>query len=58
GPAVNLSATPGTIRTPAPEFGQHTEDVLLEAGLSWDEIGRLRERGVIGSRVPDRASAG
>jgi len=58
GPAVNLSATPGTIRTPAPEFGQHTEEVLLEAGLSWDEIGRLRERGVIGSRVPDRASAG
>ena len=44
GPAVNLSATPGSIRTPAPEFGQHTEEVLLEAGLSWDEIGGLRDQ--------------
>jgi crotonobetainyl-CoA:carnitine CoA-transferase CaiB-like acyl-CoA transferase len=30
-PAVNLSASPGTILSPAPEFGQHTEEVLLEA---------------------------
>ena len=45
---VNLSATPGTIRTPAPDFGQHTEEVLLEAGYSWEEIGVLRESGTIG----------
>jgi crotonobetainyl-CoA:carnitine CoA-transferase CaiB-like acyl-CoA transferase len=45
---VNLSATPATIRTPAPEFGQHTEEVLLEAGYSWEEIERLREAGVTG----------
>ena len=57
-PAVNLSATPGTIRTSAPEFGQHTEEVLLEAGLSWDEIGSLRDQGVIGARLADKASAG
>ncbi len=49
-PSVNLSATPGTIRTPAPEFGQHTEDVLLEAGYTWDEIGALRDSGAIGHR--------
>jgi crotonobetainyl-CoA:carnitine CoA-transferase CaiB-like acyl-CoA transferase len=45
---VNLSATPGTIRTPAPEYGQHTEEVLLEAGYSWEEIAALREAGAIG----------
>jgi crotonobetainyl-CoA:carnitine CoA-transferase CaiB-like acyl-CoA transferase len=49
-PPVNLSATPGRIRRPAPEFGQHTEEVLLEAGFSWEEIGALREAGVIGHR--------
>ncbi len=51
-PGVNLSVTPGTIRTAAPEFGQHTEEVLLEAGLTWEEIGALRDAGVIGPRVP------
>ena len=35
-PGVNLSLTPGVIRMPAPEFGQHTEEVLLESGLTWD----------------------
>jgi crotonobetainyl-CoA:carnitine CoA-transferase CaiB-like acyl-CoA transferase len=46
---VNLSATPATIRTPAPEFGQHTEEVLLEAGYSWEEIEGLRNAGVTGA---------
>jgi formyl-CoA transferase/CoA:oxalate CoA-transferase len=49
-PPVNLSATPGTVRTPAPEFGQHTEEVLLESGFTWEEIAELREAGVIGHR--------
>jgi crotonobetainyl-CoA:carnitine CoA-transferase CaiB-like acyl-CoA transferase len=48
---VNLSATPATLRTPAPEFGQHTEEVLREAGYSWEEIERLREAGVTGVRT-------
>ncbi|HEU4758915.1 MAG TPA: CoA transferase [Dehalococcoidia bacterium] len=50
-PAVNLSATPGSIRRPAPEFGQHTEEVLLEAGLTWDELEALRSQGAIGPRA-------
>jgi len=50
-PGVNLSVTPGVIRTPAPEFGQHTEEVLLEAGLTWEEIGTLRDQGIIGPRL-------
>ncbi len=49
-PAVNLSLTPGRIRTAAPEFGQHTEEVLLEAGFTWEEIEALRSQGAIGHR--------
>jgi len=45
---VRLSDTPGSIRLPAPEFGQHSEAILTEVlGYSWEEIGRLREAEVI-----------
>jgi crotonobetainyl-CoA:carnitine CoA-transferase CaiB-like acyl-CoA transferase len=48
GVPVRLSETPGSIRLPAPEFGQHTEEVLLDVlGYTWDEIARLREADVI-----------
>jgi len=30
---------------PAPEVGQHLEEVLLELGYDWEAIGALRERG-------------
>jgi formyl-CoA transferase len=36
------------VRGPAPEIGQHTEEVLLEFEMDWDEIARLRESGVLG----------
>ena len=49
-PGVQLSRTPGTVRTAAPEFGQHTEEILLEHGHDWEEIARLGEAGVIGLR--------
>jgi crotonobetainyl-CoA:carnitine CoA-transferase CaiB-like acyl-CoA transferase len=32
----------------APELGQHTEEILLETGLDWDEISDLRESGALG----------
>jgi crotonobetainyl-CoA:carnitine CoA-transferase CaiB-like acyl-CoA transferase len=34
--------------TRAPEQGEHTETVLLNLGLSWDDITKLKERAVIG----------
>ena len=40
-----LSATPGVWRRPAPALGEHTDVVLAEAGLSAQEIARLREDG-------------
>jgi alpha-methylacyl-CoA racemase len=45
GISIKLSATPGSVRTPAPQRGAHTADVLREAGLSADEIAALREAG-------------
>ncbi len=35
------------IRGPAPELGQHTEEILLEAGYTWDDIVRVRDEGLI-----------
>jgi CoA:oxalate CoA-transferase len=45
---VKLSRTPGGVRGPSPDLGQHTDDVLRELlGLPDEEIGRLREAGAI-----------
>jgi crotonobetainyl-CoA:carnitine CoA-transferase CaiB-like acyl-CoA transferase len=44
---VKFSRARVGVRGPAPELGQHTEEILLEAGYGWDEIGKLREDGVI-----------
>ncbi len=45
---IEFSDTPPSIRRGAPELGEHTEEILLELGYSWDEIGSLRERKVLG----------
>src|SRR5687768_16633171 len=44
---IRLSRTPGTIRTPSPMLGEHTETVLREAGVDLQEIVRLREAKVV-----------
>jgi len=44
---IHLSETPATIRMPAPEFSQHTEEVLLELGYTWEDIAQLKEEHII-----------
>jgi len=45
---VKFSKTPGQITREAPEFGQHTEEILTEVlGYSWDDITKLKEAEVI-----------
>jgi crotonobetainyl-CoA:carnitine CoA-transferase CaiB-like acyl-CoA transferase len=44
---VKLSQTPAEIRTRAPEFSEHTEEVLLELGYSWEDIEQFRAKSVI-----------
>jgi crotonobetainyl-CoA:carnitine CoA-transferase CaiB-like acyl-CoA transferase len=48
GIGMSVDGEPMTVRSLAPAHGEHTEDVLLESGMSWDEIGRLHQAGVIG----------
>jgi crotonobetainyl-CoA:carnitine CoA-transferase CaiB-like acyl-CoA transferase len=31
----------------APEHGQHTEEILLELGFDWDDIGKAKDSGAI-----------
>jgi crotonobetainyl-CoA:carnitine CoA-transferase CaiB-like acyl-CoA transferase len=44
---VDFKQNPASIRSPAPELGQHTEEILLELGYDWPEIGQLKENKVI-----------
>lgn len=44
GNPIRFSATPMRTSAIAPELGQHTEEVLQEAGLSWPDIGELCDR--------------
>jgi crotonobetainyl-CoA:carnitine CoA-transferase CaiB-like acyl-CoA transferase len=43
---VQIDEQPPVLRR-APEHGEHTEQVLLDLGYSWDDIAGLRERSVI-----------
>lgn len=47
GSAITLSGYPKEIRTATPEAGQHTEEVLQEAGFSDVEIAEMRAKGAI-----------
>ena len=44
---IDFLGTPWVPRGTAPEFSQHTEEVLLELGHSWDRIAELKELGAI-----------
>jgi crotonobetainyl-CoA:carnitine CoA-transferase CaiB-like acyl-CoA transferase len=45
GTPLKLSATPLDPRRRAPMLGEHTDEVLLAAGYSQDEIEQLRASG-------------
>lgn len=47
GVPITLSETPGSVRTPPPRLGQHTEPILRSIGMDDDEIARLRGEKVI-----------
>ena len=52
--SVHAGRQPGAVRRdqpptlrPAPDLGQHTEEVLLELGMTWDDLARYKEAGAI-----------
>lgn len=47
-PPYQFDGTPSVPAGPAPELGQHTEEVLLESGWDWDRISELRDGGALG----------
>ena len=44
---VNFSQNPAAVKAPAPEIGQHDEEILLELGYDWEDIGRFKDQFVI-----------
>jgi crotonobetainyl-CoA:carnitine CoA-transferase CaiB-like acyl-CoA transferase len=44
---IRLKETPATMRRPAPGLGEHTQEVLAEAGYSSDQIAGMRESGAV-----------
>jgi crotonobetainyl-CoA:carnitine CoA-transferase CaiB-like acyl-CoA transferase len=47
GSPIKMSATPADVSRRAPMFGEHTAEVLREAGYSHDEIVQLRDSGAV-----------
>jgi CoA:oxalate CoA-transferase len=47
GPPVRMSNTPPRIQGGGSQLGQHTEEVLLQAGYTWEEIEALHRAEVI-----------
>lgn len=45
GPPIHMSATPPRVQGAGPILGMHTEEILLEAGYSWEEIAGFKESG-------------
>ena len=48
GVPVKLSDTPGSVRTPAPLLGQHSDEVLTEFGYEDTDVTAFKDAGVLG----------
>jgi alpha-methylacyl-CoA racemase len=46
-PAPRFSATPTSVRRPPPQAGEHTDELLAEAGFDADRIATLRAAGTV-----------
>ncbi|HEX9897410.1 MAG TPA: CoA transferase [Dehalococcoidales bacterium] len=44
---VKFVQNPAEVKSPAPEIGQHTEEILLEMGYTWDDIAQLKAKNII-----------
>ena len=47
GQPIRMSRTPSGMALPPPDYGEHTEEILQEIGLSGEEISKLREEDII-----------
>ncbi len=47
GSPIRFSETPAAVGIVAPELGQHTEEILLEIGYTWDDIDAFRNAGAL-----------
>ena len=56
GVPVKMSRTPGDPTRPAPAFGEHTDEVLREAGYSVEEIAAMKESGAAAGPDADAAA--
>lgn len=47
GQPIHMSRTPWRMRSPTPELGEHTDEILSEVGYGAEEIQQLRSDGVV-----------
>ena len=47
GTPIKFSRTPGSLRYLPPKFGEHSREILLEAGISEASISQLLEQGIV-----------
>jgi crotonobetainyl-CoA:carnitine CoA-transferase CaiB-like acyl-CoA transferase len=47
GQPFTLSRTPSRLVTGAPEYGEHTDEILLEIGYSRQDVAQFRQSGAV-----------